>query len=107
MIEKLKKKLNSRSGETLSETLIALLISALALVMLAGAITAAMGSITRSRVKMKDYYDKSEAAITGGASTGSATIADGAGAGLTSKSYTITYYENSEFGSIPVISYTY
>ena len=42
------RKLKSRSGETLAETLVSVLISALALVMLAGAIGAAKNIIANS-----------------------------------------------------------
>lgn len=50
------KKLHSRAGESIAETLIALLISALALVMLAGAITSAAKIIRRSDEVMDAYY---------------------------------------------------
>lgn len=49
-------KLRSKSGESISETLVALLISALALVMLAGAIAAASNMVTRTREKLNKYY---------------------------------------------------
>ena len=42
------RKLHSKAGETIAETLVALLISALALVMLAGALSAAAKVITTS-----------------------------------------------------------
>ena len=42
------KKLKSAAGETIGETLVALLISSLALMMLAGAVSAATRMITRS-----------------------------------------------------------
>ena len=50
------KKLRSTAGESIGETLIALLISALALVMLAGAVSSASNIITRSNDAMNDYY---------------------------------------------------
>ena len=49
-------KLRSRSGETITETLVALLISALALVMLAGVIASSSRIVTRSRAKIQEYY---------------------------------------------------
>ena len=49
---KLRKKIKSPSGESIAETLVALLIAALALVMLAGAMTAASNMIAVSRKKM-------------------------------------------------------
>ena len=50
------KKVRSRAGETIGETLVALLISSLALVMLAGTITAASSIIRNSKDKMDSYY---------------------------------------------------
>lgn len=49
--------LGSQSGETIGETLVALLIAALALTMLAGAITASGNMIAKGRKKLKEYYD--------------------------------------------------
>lgn len=48
-------KLRGKSGESLAETMIATLIAALALVMLAGAVSAAANVITRSKTAMKTY----------------------------------------------------
>ena len=53
-------KLGSRAGETITETLVSVLISALALVMLAGAITAASNIIKRSRNALSEYYAANE-----------------------------------------------
>lgn len=55
-MKKMLKKLRSTAGESIGETLIALLISALALVMLAGAVSSASNIITRSNDAMNDYY---------------------------------------------------
>lgn len=49
MKKRIAAKLRGRAGESIAETLIALLISALALVMLAGAISSAANMITKSR----------------------------------------------------------
>ncbi|MBR6220466.1 MAG: hypothetical protein IKQ80_07880 [Clostridia bacterium] len=57
-MKKLMSKLRSAAGETIGETLVALLISALALTMLAGAIGAANNIVTRSNKAMNDYYTK-------------------------------------------------
>lgn len=53
-------KVSNNAGESLSETLVALLISALALAMLAGAITAASHMVTESRDKLGSYYSAKE-----------------------------------------------
>ena len=56
-MKKLFRRIKNNSGETIAETLIALLLSALALVMLAGAITTASGIIKRSSDKIEAYFD--------------------------------------------------
>lgn len=53
----IKRKLHSRAGESIGETLVAVLISALALVILAGAIGAATRIVTRSNAAVKTHYD--------------------------------------------------
>lgn len=50
------RKLRGRSGESIAETLIALLISAAALLMLAGAISSAAHMIGESNTAMKKHY---------------------------------------------------
>ena len=50
------KKLRSRAGETIAETLVALLVGTLALMILAGMISATARLVTRSEKKMDDYY---------------------------------------------------
>ena len=52
------KKLRGRSGESIGETLVALLISALALVMLAAAITSGTGIIRRSNAAIEQHYQQ-------------------------------------------------
>ena len=56
-ITKIMNKLGSSSGESISETLVALLISALALVMLAGVIATSSRIVRKSRESMESYYD--------------------------------------------------
>jgi hypothetical protein len=53
----IKHKLHSKAGESIGETLIAVLISALALLILAGAIGAATRIMTRSNAAVKEHYD--------------------------------------------------
>lgn len=60
MIKLIKSKLNNRSGETLAETLIAVLISALALVLLLSMITASSRLIQNGEAKMQEMYDGSK-----------------------------------------------
>lgn len=60
MIKLIKLKLNNRSGETLAETLIAVLISALALVLLLSMITASSRLIQNGEAKIQEMYDGSK-----------------------------------------------
>ena len=105
------RKLKSRKGETISETLVSLLISSLALTMLAGAITASANLVEKSRTKMDSYYAASEVEngvikMSGGGTEGTVTIKDSAASdGLDAQTYTIVYYENEEFTRYPVYSY--
>jgi hypothetical protein len=63
---KVNNKLSSNAGESIAETLVALLISALALVMLAGSIYAASNMVTKSRQQLKKYYRANEIMVTSG-----------------------------------------
>lgn len=56
MRRRIQSKIRSCAGESIGETLIALLISALALIMLAGAISAAAKIVTRNKTAMEEYY---------------------------------------------------
>ena len=55
----LRGKLRSRRGDSIAEVLIALLISSVALVMLASMISTSVRMITASRKALEDYYAKS------------------------------------------------
>ena len=115
MMKKLKKKLNSRAGESIGETLLSLLIAALALVMLAGAISASSNVITSSRDKLEKYYTENEkdTGVVKMTSSGTAadegiaitdTITDSEGA-ISEQKYDVTYYKNGEFNTKTVIAY--
>ncbi len=56
MMRDIKNKLRSRAGESIGETLVALLIAALALLMLAGAVSSASKIVTRNKAAMEEYY---------------------------------------------------
>lgn len=120
---RLKAKLRGQSGETIAETLIALLISALALTMLAGAIGAAARVVTRSENKMQAYYQANNALATPGLSdddtdddtivnvspgTGTMAVAKSDGTALAladEASLDIQYTSNNEFSAKPVVAY--
>ena len=104
------KKLKSAVGETIGETLVALLISSLALMMLAGAVSAATRMITRSQTTMDAYYRANNALdARTGAPGGSLSIALTDGATSVSlapgQASTVSYYRNDQLGNIPVIAY--
>lgn len=58
-MKKILKKLKSYVGETIAEVLIALLISALGMLMLATMITSSSNSIMKSRKTLEAYYSAS------------------------------------------------
>lgn len=103
------KKLSSQAGETIFETLVSLMIAALALFMLAGAITSASGVIQRSKTQLDAYYSANETGVVGMSSGGTAvtdgvTITD-ADTGSVIAEKSITYYTNETFSQYPVIAY--
>jgi Tfp pilus assembly protein PilV len=53
-------KLQSSAGEALAEVLVAILIAALALTMLASAITSTTKMVNQSKVKMEAYYAEND-----------------------------------------------
>lgn len=56
MKKKLRKKLKNNKGETITEVLVALLISVLSLTLLAGMISASVSMTDKSRKNITDYY---------------------------------------------------
>lgn len=58
------KKMRGKVGESIGETLVALLISSLALLMLAGAISASTRVITASKAAMQAYYEENNKIAT-------------------------------------------
>lgn len=105
MMENLKKKLNSQSGESLAETLVSLLIAALALVMLAGAMTTASNVVMKSRDKLggeNGYYSKTENLVKMESTTSNTVEINGTGL---NQSVEIEYDVNDAFSKTPVIAY--
>lgn len=105
MIKNLKKKLGSQTGESLAETLIALLIASLALVMLAGAMTTASSILTRSREKLEGtngYYSQTEPLVK--MESGTTGTIEITGTGL-NQTINILYNKNDAFSKTPVIAY--
>ncbi len=102
-------KLHSVVGETITEVLVALLISALALAMLASMIQAASNMITTSKTKMDEYYKQNNVL---GNQTGTGTdpktftfSENSTATDIKSETYTVKLFENKEIGGTVVISY--
>ena len=93
------KKLKSRSGESIGEVLVALLISGLALLMLAGAITSSSHLVETSRAKEAEYYEENDNLNTRlNPKSGNWTIT------VDGTSYDVYVYENNKLGK-PVVAY--
>lgn len=110
----LMRRCRSRAGETIAETLLALLVSALALTMLAGAITTATNVTNVGNAAMEDYYAGMNAAAAGSDSDSSAhgsghvsiKLSDNTGPDLlTGNSVGVDYHVNARFGGKPVVAY--
>ena len=123
MKKRLRKLKNSR-GETITETLVALLIASIALVMLASMISSTSSIVTTSTKAMQEYYNANNRMLSHGTA---ATVGEGTGSGsaegntmgsaqitfsitgtestLTLGPKNITLYENNRFEKTPVISY--
>ncbi len=104
MIVNLSEKLKSNSGESIAETLVALLIAALALLMLAGTINTASNLITNSSAKLDEYYKANNAIEVESESVGTYAVkvtVDGT-AWINSNA---KVYQNNVIGSTPVTAY--
>lgn len=116
MTDRIRAKLRSKSGESIGETLVALLISALALVMLAGAISSAARMITLSKDKLSKYYKADKQVVEHIApaegdddkliTTGSiqVNVQDQTGNIIQTHSG-LTYYSNAQYANKPVVLY--
>ena len=111
----MKEKLHNKGGETLTETLVAVLIAALALVMFAGAISASKTMIERSTEKLNQYYINAENMNNrASGNSDSYNVNDGISCLFSEQvdsktivipSQPIIGYENEEFNNKPVIAY--
>lgn len=116
-MRRLIKKLGSSSGETIAETLVSLLIAALALTMLAGAMSSSFRMVTKSRNKLNEYNEKTESMVkmdgAGNSGSGAITITAGSSGAaspdisLNLPEYQVQYAYNNEFNSTPVAVYKY
>ena len=101
MKTKILSKLRQRAGESLTETLVALLIATVALMLLAGAISTTQRLVSQSEDAMSEYYTKNNAvALQSGGTDTTVTIS-----GDLSATYDVTLYTNDQFSKTPVIAY--
>ena len=113
MKDRVLKIMHSQAGESIAETLIALLVASLALVMLAGAISSGAAAVQKGRDKLKNYYDNTEYIVNHaggdgtdkvGNDTTEITITDNTGL-VTIPKISVSYYYNKTFAKTPVITY--
>lgn len=110
--ENMLRKLKSTSGESIAETLVAVLISAFALLMLAGTVNTASNLITKSQAALQTYYSNTNDLATHDASKKvdgfSVQIAGDGGVSQTWSGKDVTGYELTGgpiLGSKKMISY--
>ena len=111
-LKKARQKLARQTGESITEVLVAVLISSLALVILAGMIRSSGSMVSRSQETMDRYIQQENnlATRTGASVAGTVTVKNSAGAAvkLTDSAQTqlpVRYFTNAELGGDPVVSY--
>ena len=101
-------KLRSTSGESIAETLVAVLIAAFALLMLAGTVNTSTNIVIKSKEVLKSYYslnnslenrDISNSEYSEYYETGDANIA------LGGKTIPVNLYKNTRINAKPVVVY--
>ena len=102
-----KKKLRSRAGETLAETLVALLVASIGLTMLASMINSSARLITKSRSVLRDYYAENNKLEERAEAGNFEIVVDYPGTDIKPETVTVSYYENNTAGASPVIAYKY
>ena len=114
-------RIRSTSGESIAETLVAVLIAAFALLMLAGTVNTSSNLITKSKNKIKEYnlennkLEMHSADSKDGDGTASilemhsADSKDGDGTASIDGGYSwiVTLYSNKVFSTKPVVSFGY
>lgn len=98
------RKLKSRAGESIAETLIGLLIASLALVMLAGSISTATRLILTSKDRMDEYY-AADGAMAKQTDDPDAIRITLEGGGVKQIIDGVDCYSNDKFENMPVYSY--
>lgn len=106
---RLMKKLNSRAGESIGETLVALIIASLALFMLAGAITASSKAIVKSKTQLDRYYTANENGMvrrsSGGTTLIRGVVIEDETDAISDQSFDVICFKNEVFSGNPVVAY--
>ena len=105
--KEIKGKLRNRAGETIAETLVSVLIAAVALMMLAQMISATISMVKTSEEKVDAYYRANEALTTltavqganvsSSAGSVSFTVSDDVTEGLNIPAQAVTVYQNLNY----------
>ena len=118
LLKRIKGKIKNEKGESLSEVLIALLVSVLGMVLLASMITASTNIIMKSKNKMKQYVTAENYVVghtdtetppegitagTGTVSTGDKPLVNDIGG--STNPLAVSFYSNNVFGNKPVVVY--
>ena len=109
-MKKTMQKLRSRAGMTIGETLVSMLVAALALTMLAGSMAAVSKVIERGRTGVNTYYDEVEemVSMTGDSSVDKTVKFQDMSTGLTTKleveDQNVSCY-SAELGNTTVVMY--
>ncbi len=104
-------KLHSRKGESISEVLVALLVSTLGIVLLASMIASSSRLIEKSRATVQSYVTEENAIVDRGTSDLKGTVSvrtDGNSRRLTDSAATsadVYFYVNDVIAGTPVIAY--
>lgn len=110
VIDKAQGKTKNHSGETIAETLVALLISSIALMMLASMINSTVNLVTKSEAKMGGYYTQNAILENSEASRDTFTISIKPGTVSDSKldmSVKDVHYQINDTFSKTVVAYSY
>ena len=112
-MKKIRRKLHSNRGESLSETLVAVLLITLALTMLAAMISSTASLVKTSEKKMDEYYKNNVNLETFASTAPDSPITvvitteteTGAGSTGTIESPQVDYVLNDAFSKTPVVAY--
>ncbi len=109
-MNRIRRKIQSNTGESIAETLVAVLLIALALTMLAAMISSTANMVKTSETKMNEYYEKNAALETFSSTDSQTSIViavttTGDGSSNTIESPQVDYKLNDAFSKNPVVAY--